>query len=70
LNGVCPFVVDDDSSSVSYCSGGKASLQELASGREGVGLVEDEDADGNFRIIVGMGERVIIKGPQFMEGGT
>jgi hypothetical protein len=36
LNGVCPFIVDDDrSSSEVYCSGGKVvSLQQLASGGE------------------------------------
>jgi hypothetical protein len=69
--GVCPFsIVDDGSSSVSYCSGGKASLQELASGREGVDVVEDEDLHGNFRILLGMGKRVIIRGLQLMERGT
>jgi hypothetical protein len=30
LNGVCPFIIDDDSSSSSlYCSGGKVFLQEM-----------------------------------------
>jgi hypothetical protein len=32
--------------------------------------VEDEDLDGNFWILLAMGERVVIRRPQFMEGGT
>jgi hypothetical protein len=47
---------------MTYCNVGRVWLNELASGRDRVGLVEDENENGDFNILLGFGETVIIKG--------
>lgn len=46
LNGVCPFTMEDDGRrNAVYCCGGKVVLKDILSGREGIGMVDDEDTN-------------------------
>jgi len=68
LNGVCPFMMQDDGRrNVLYCCGGKVMLKEVSSEREGVGMVDDEDTNGNFVVKLEVGETTVIKRPTFVE---
>lgn len=59
LNGVCPFTCHDNKRNQLYCCGGKVSVQELSSGREGIG------------ILLEISESITIQKPRYIvEDGT
>jgi hypothetical protein len=71
LNGVCPFTCHDNKRNQLYCCGGKVSVQELSSGREGIGIVKSEDGFGNITVLLEIGESITIQKPRYIvEDGT
>jgi hypothetical protein len=54
-NGICPFVITDIKSNRVYCCGGKVSVKEISSGREGIGVVQHEDGNENITILLKTG---------------
>ena len=66
LNGICPFHVNDDKNKKIYCSGGKVSVTELCSGKEGNGLIETEDQNGNITILLEVGDIIKLKKPRYL----
>lgn len=68
LNGVCPFTCCDNKKNRIYCCGGKVSVQELSSSREGIGIVQSEDGFGNIKVLLEIGESITIKKPLYVAG--
>jgi hypothetical protein len=67
LNGICPFFINDIKSNRVYCCGGKVSVKEITSGREGIGVVQDEDGNENITILLETGIIITLKKPWYIE---
>lgn len=67
FNGVCPFVIRDNGSNRIFCCGGKVYVKEKLSGKEGIGIVQQEDIDGNVIVLLEIGTRIKVKKPKFNE---